>query len=172
MRSSHRQRWRSSESRTSSATCMRWRVTTCGDAKPARSTRCAPPCGWPTKCERSASCHLERREAGSSGGTCAARFILVGDSIADIAFDAIGKLQARGTYDVIGGVPRFNRNAAAAAAAAAGAAPAPFATNTSSSARTRITTAFATPLPAIPSGTAPTTTRPRALPCSRSRARG
>ncbi|MEX2153084.1 MAG: M28 family peptidase [Gemmatimonadaceae bacterium] len=56
----------------------------------------------------------------------AAGVILVSDSIADIAFDAIATLQPRGTYDVVGGVPRFNRNAAAAAAArAAGAAPAP-----------------------------------------------
>ena len=36
--------------------------------------------------------------------------IVVGDSVADRAFDGIGIVQARGAYDVVGGVPRFSRN--------------------------------------------------------------
>ena len=48
----------------------------------------------------------------------AAAVILVADSIADIAYDGVAKLQERGTYDVIGGASRF-------AAPAAGAAPTP-----------------------------------------------
>ena len=40
----------------------------------------------------------------------AAGVIVVADSIADIAFDGVAKVQSRGTYDVIGGVPRFTRN--------------------------------------------------------------
>jgi hypothetical protein len=39
----------------------------------------------------------------------AAAVILVADSIAEIAFDGIAKTRVRGTYDVIGGVPRFVR---------------------------------------------------------------
>ena len=48
----------------------------------------------------------------------AAAVILVADSLADIAFDGVAKLQERGTYDVIGGASRF-------AAPAAGVAPTP-----------------------------------------------
>jgi len=48
----------------------------------------------------------------------AAAVILVADSIADIAYDGVAKLQERGTYDVIGGASRF-------AAPAAGAVPTP-----------------------------------------------
>ena len=48
----------------------------------------------------------------------AAAVILVADSIADIAYDGVAKLQERGTYDVIGGASRF-------AAPAAGATPTP-----------------------------------------------
>ena len=44
----------------------------------------------------------------------AAAVIIVADSTSDIAFDGVGKIQERGTYDVIGGVPR---NAAPAAGA-------------------------------------------------------
>ena len=36
--------------------------------------------------------------------------IVVADSVADRAFDGIGIVQARGAYDVVGGVPRFTRN--------------------------------------------------------------
>jgi Zn-dependent M28 family amino/carboxypeptidase len=36
----------------------------------------------------------------------AAGVIVIADSIADIAFDGIGKIQSRGTYDVVGGSPR------------------------------------------------------------------
>ena len=39
----------------------------------------------------------------------AAAVIIVGDSVGDRAFDGVAKVQARGTYDVIGGVPRFTR---------------------------------------------------------------
>ena len=39
----------------------------------------------------------------------AAGVIIVADSIAEIAFDGVAKVQSRGTYDVIGGVPRFTR---------------------------------------------------------------
>lgn len=45
--------------------------------------------------------------------------IVVGDSVADRAFDGIAIVQARGSYDVIGGVPRFSRNPNPAAAAVA-----------------------------------------------------
>ncbi|HEY6213795.1 MAG TPA: M28 family peptidase, partial [Vicinamibacterales bacterium] len=37
--------------------------------------------------------------------------IVVADSVADRAFDGIGIVQQRGTYDVVGGVPRFSQNA-------------------------------------------------------------
>ncbi len=40
----------------------------------------------------------------------AAGVIIVADSVAEIAFDGVGIVQSRGTYDVIGGVPRFSRN--------------------------------------------------------------
>ncbi len=62
----------------------------------------------------------------------AAGVILVADSVADIAFDGVWKLQQRGTYDVLGGVPRFSRNAggggggrAGGGGGAAGTRPAP-----------------------------------------------
>jgi hypothetical protein len=55
--------------------------------------------------------------------------VVVADSVADIAFHGIGTVQSRGTYDVIGGVPRFSRNPGRAGAAGrgpgAGAAPVP-----------------------------------------------
>jgi Zn-dependent M28 family amino/carboxypeptidase len=41
----------------------------------------------------------------------AAGVIVVADSIGELAFDGIAKTQMRGTYDVVGGVPRFVRNA-------------------------------------------------------------
>ncbi|MEP6992693.1 MAG: M28 family peptidase [bacterium] len=40
----------------------------------------------------------------------AAGVIIVADSVAELAFDGVAKTQSRGTYDVIGGVPRFTRN--------------------------------------------------------------
>ena len=49
----------------------------------------------------------------------AAGVIIVADSIAEIAFDGVAKVQSRGTYDVIGGVPRFTRNPNPASAAGA-----------------------------------------------------
>jgi Peptidase family M28 len=48
--------------------------------------------------------------------------ILIADSIADLAFDGIGIVQSRGAYDVIGGVPRFTRNAGGGGAGGGGAA--------------------------------------------------
>ncbi len=48
----------------------------------------------------------------------AAAVLVVADSIAEIAFDGVAQTQIRGTYDVIGGVPRFSRAAAGANAAA------------------------------------------------------
>jgi hypothetical protein len=50
--------------------------------------------------------------------------IIVADSIAERAFDGVGKVQARGTYDVIGGAPRFSRGANANANPNAAANPA------------------------------------------------
>ncbi len=47
--------------------------------------------------------------------------ILVADSLADLAYDGVWKLQSRGTYDVVGGVPRFSQNAGAGRGAGAGA---------------------------------------------------
>lgn len=41
----------------------------------------------------------------------AAAVVLIADSIAEIGFDGIAKTQMRGAYDVVGGVPRFVRNA-------------------------------------------------------------
>jgi hypothetical protein len=43
--------------------------------------------------------------------------VIIADSIAEIGFDGIAKTQMRGAYDVIGGVPRFVRNAGGAAGA-------------------------------------------------------
>jgi hypothetical protein len=61
----------------------------------------------------------------------AAAVVLIADSIAEIGFDGIAKTQIRGAYDVVGGVPRFVRNAGAGAgrggrgAGGAGQAPVP-----------------------------------------------
>ncbi len=49
----------------------------------------------------------------------AAAVIVIADSIADLAFDAVARVQSRGTYDVIGGVPRFTRAPVAGTPAAA-----------------------------------------------------
>jgi len=49
-----------------------------------------------------------------------AAIIVVADSIAEIAFDGIVATSQRGTYDVVGGAPRFNRAAATQAGATAG----------------------------------------------------
>jgi hypothetical protein len=65
------------------------------------------------------------RQAGALTRRGAAAVILVADSIAERAFDAIAKLQPRGTYDVIGGVPRFTRNPIAAGAPPSPSPPAP-----------------------------------------------
>lgn len=51
----------------------------------------------------------------------AAAVILVADSVAEMAFDGVARIQARGSYDVIDGVPRFSRNPAGGAGRAAGA---------------------------------------------------
>ncbi|MEO8337128.1 MAG: M28 family peptidase [bacterium] len=51
----------------------------------------------------------------------AAGVVIVADSIAEIAFDGVAKVQSRGTYDVVGGVPRFTRNPAGAGAGGRGA---------------------------------------------------
>ncbi len=48
----------------------------------------------------------------------AAGVVIVADSIAEIAFDGVAKVQSRGTYDVVGGVPRFTRVPTGAAAGA------------------------------------------------------
>jgi hypothetical protein len=42
----------------------------------------------------------------------AAAVVLVADSIAEIGFDGVATVQMRGGYDVVGGIPRFNRAAA------------------------------------------------------------
>jgi hypothetical protein len=56
----------------------------------------------------------------------AAAVVIVADSIAEIAFDGVASVQSRGTYEVVGGVPRFSRNpAATSAAAGAGRTPVP-----------------------------------------------
>jgi hypothetical protein len=55
----------------------------------------------------------------------AAGIILIADPLTDSVFDALATVQARGSYDVVGGVPRFNRNANAARTAASTARPAP-----------------------------------------------
>ena len=73
------------------------------------------------------------RQAITSQGTAlsrrgAAGVILVADSIGEIGYEGVWKLQSRGTYDVVGGVPRFSQNAGAAgrgAGAGAGAGVAP-----------------------------------------------
>jgi hypothetical protein len=54
--------------------------------------------------------------------------VVVADSVAERAFDGIAVVQARGAYDVVGGVPRFVRNAAPSQATGTprpAAAPAP-----------------------------------------------
>ena len=55
----------------------------------------------------------------------AAAVIVVGDSVSDRAFEGVAKVQARGMYDVSGGVPRFRRPSAATPAAPPAAPPAP-----------------------------------------------
>lgn len=50
-------------------------------------------------------------EAGRFTRRGAAAVVLIADSIAEIAFDGIAKTQVRGAYDVVGGAPRFVRNA-------------------------------------------------------------
>ena len=55
----------------------------------------------------------------------AAAIIIVADSIADLAFEGIVRTQVRGAYDVVGGVPRFVRNAGAGNSAAGPPALAP-----------------------------------------------
>ncbi len=40
----------------------------------------------------------------------AAGVILVADSIGELGYEGVWKLQSRGTYDVVGGVPRFSQN--------------------------------------------------------------
>jgi hypothetical protein len=50
----------------------------------------------------------------------AAGVVIVADSIAEIAFDGVAKVQSRGTYDVVGGVPRFSRVPGGAATGAGG----------------------------------------------------
>jgi hypothetical protein len=61
----------------------------------------------------------------------AAAVILVADSIADIAFDGIAITQMRGAYDVVGGVPRFVRNAGGGRGAGRGGAGAAVRSTTS-----------------------------------------
>ncbi|MEP6619364.1 MAG: M28 family peptidase [bacterium] len=61
------------------------------------------------------------RQAITSQGTAlirrgAAAVIIVADSTADIAYEGVWKIQERGTYDVIGGVPRNGPTAGGAAA--------------------------------------------------------
>jgi len=55
----------------------------------------------------------------------AAGIILIADPLTDSVFDALATVQARGSYDVVGGVPRFSRNANAARPAASAPRPAP-----------------------------------------------
>ncbi|MEO8623117.1 MAG: M28 family peptidase [bacterium] len=55
----------------------------------------------------------------------AAAVVIVADSVAEIAFDAVAKVQSRGTYDVVGGVPRFVRQPNPNAAPGQQVAPAP-----------------------------------------------
>ena len=50
------------------------------------------------------------RALGSRG---AAAVILVADSITDAVFDDVARVQARGSYDVVDGTPRFSRNGSA-----------------------------------------------------------
>ena len=53
----------------------------------------------------------------------AAAVIVVADSVADRAFDGVANVQARGAYDVVGGVPRFTRNSNAGAGGAGAQTP-------------------------------------------------
>lgn len=55
----------------------------------------------------------------------AAGIILIADPVTDSAFDALAVVQARGSYDVVGGVPRFNRSANATRPAASAPRPTP-----------------------------------------------
>ena len=50
----------------------------------------------------------------------AAAVVLIADSIADLAFEGIATVQRRGAYDVVGGVPRFVRNASGGRAGGGG----------------------------------------------------
>jgi hypothetical protein len=55
----------------------------------------------------------------------AAAVILVADPVTDSVFDDLATVQSRGSYDVVGGVPRFSRNPNAARPAANAPRPAP-----------------------------------------------
>jgi hypothetical protein len=59
--------------------------------------------------------------ANGLGRRGALAVIVVADSVADRAFDGIGIVQQRGAYDVVGGVPRFSRNASGGRAGRGGA---------------------------------------------------
>lgn len=48
-------------------------------------------------------------QGGALARRGAAAVILVGDSVAEQAFAGVAKVQARGAFDVVGGVPRFTR---------------------------------------------------------------
>ncbi len=55
----------------------------------------------------------------------AAAVLLVGDATADVAFEGVAAIRSRGTYDVIGGAPRFATQAAGAAVGGAATNPVP-----------------------------------------------
>ena len=78
-----------------------------------RSTTNTPDYNYTRAAIASTTSALNRR--GAAG------IVLVADSIANLAFDGVGTVQSRGTYDVIGGVPRFSRNAGAGAGRGGGA---------------------------------------------------
>lgn len=55
----------------------------------------------------------------------AAGIILIADAATDSVFDALATVQGRGSYDVVGGVPRFSRTANTARSAVNGPRPVP-----------------------------------------------
>jgi len=79
----------------------------------AVATLVAPPAASVRTTTNTHEVNYTRAAVTPMGNALAARgaaaVIIVADSVAEIAFDGIAKTQMRGTYDVIGGVPRFVR---------------------------------------------------------------
>jgi len=92
--------------------------------KIAVATLVAPPPASVRTTTNTYEVNYTRAAVAPMGNALAARgaaaVVIIADSVAEIAFDGIAKTQMRGTYDVVGGVPRFVRAPAGRGAGAAG----------------------------------------------------